>query len=780
MLFVTNLFTRDAQDWTLEQFVQRRQRTPQPFTCFEYLKDDVWTKPFFDYEAYYDEAVDPQPHERKVVDAITALFEGDPDFTESRIALAQRHRWCGKKYKVSVRAYVQGYKIQFTQIKGLIHELTEGTPIFDLSIYSTERLLGVVGGAKSREDSAVLQPLTHIDDPGAFLAQHLTGEERVLGVTDRTVSHRRLHEAAIAAENYLSLYRQVRPMIEAKLNNTVTRTYHKEDGFDFDVEDRSIPCALCGGIHDNNNYTCRSIITKCVRIGNYSENCKRIEVLGWEDHPLLQSVFTYPVSDTPYVEMYAAHVASKGGQLRYDGHRFLFHDGILWKEVSDLQLSQNVQTLSANIISFLLRYLQPTKGGQKDEVTKKYIVKPDDIYVALLKGNAFVKRWSGMDSVTKAARVTLYDGNLEHVMDKDNDLIGTKSGVVDTRTGFLRPGSPEDYVSMSVDADWAGIDGPTDIIDGFFKSIFNDDADVITFVQKLLGYGITGHVKLQLWVVFWGKGSNGKGVLNTMLEKLLGEDQYYLSMHRDCLFKNSRRSSQGAATPHLAELKGKRIAICDESAEDDVLDESTIKQVTGGSQINCRLLHQNPIAFTSTHLPILMTNHKPRMNIDDISMTRRLILVPFLNRYVKEADFDPNNASHRHIDYELVDKLSTPEARRQFLTWLVKGAVAWNQEGLGAQPQLIKSAYEEYLQENDAIGRFIKEHCVIEEGAFVNVTEFKEAFNAATDTGLDSKKIKQKMEARGFPLKQPKIDGVTTRAYKGIRLMEFHTSALVA
>jgi P4 family phage/plasmid primase-like protien len=771
MLFVTSLYSRESKDWTLEEFTHHRKQATKPFTCFEYLKDDVWTKPFFDYEAYFDSAVDPHVHERKVLDAVAGLFDDDPNFSPEQVALAQRHRWCGNKYKVSVRAYVQGYRIKFTQIKALIKEIiTEGTPIFDLSIYSTERLLGVVGGSKSNEDTAILQPITHVDDPAAFLAQHLVGDETPMGATtDSTVAYERLHEAAIAAENYLSLYRKVKPMIETKLNNTVTRTYQKENGFDFDVQDRSIPCALCGGTHDSNNYTCRSIITQCVKVGNYSEHCRTSAIVGWDGHPLLQSIYTYPVSDTPYVEMYAAHVASKGCQLRYDGHRFLYHDGILWKEVSDLQLSQNVQNLAVTVISALLGYLQPTHSGQRDETTKKYVVKPDDIYVALLKGNAFVKRWSGMDSVTKAARVTLYDGNLESLMDKDNDLLGTKSGVVDTRTGELRSGSPEDYVSMSVDAEWAGIDGRTDIIDSFFGSIFNDDKTVIRFVQKLLGYGITGHVKLQLWVVFWGKGSNGKGVLNTMLEKLLGENQYYLSMHRDCLFKNSRRTSQGAATPHLAELKGKRIAICDESAEDDVLDESTIKQVTGGSQINCRLLHQNPIAFTPTHLPILMTNNKPRMNIDDVAMTRRLILVPFLNRYVKDADFDPNNPTHRHIDYELVDKLSAPGARRQFLTWLVQGAVAWNQEGLGEHPQLIKSAYEEYLQENDAIGRFIKEHCIVDEGAFVSVTEFKEAFNVAADTPLDSKKIKQKMENRGFVSKQMKLCGTTTRVFRGLR-----------
>lgn len=767
MLFVTSLYTRAQQEWSVEEFVRQRDSARGAFTCFEFLTGDAWCKPYFDYETYLQEETDPAPFQKRVVEAITEIFK-DSDFSEEQIALAQRHRWVGKQYKISLRAYIQGYKVRFTRIKHSISQTMEDIG-FDKNVYNNGRLLGVVGGCKTVEDRVVLTPITHLEQTEAFLAQYLDGTEREVHIVETAVSPHKLHEVAVAAENYLALYKEVKPMIEQRLQNEVTRTYKRQDGFDFDLADRNQPCGLCGRVHNSNMYTCRPLITQCVEIDNYSRNCQKT-LLGWKDHPLLRAIYGFPLSDTPYVEMYAAHVMSNGGVLRHDGKRFLFHDGILWKELSDVQLSQNIQVLSSTVIDALLDGLRIECGGQKDEESHKYLKRPAEEYTALLKGSAFVKRWSGMDSVVKAARVTLFDGTLEPLMDRDNDLIGTHSGVIDTRTGELRAGSASDYVSMTVDADWGGLDGPTDVIDSFFESIFNGDKAVVTYVQRLLGYGITGHVKLQLWVVFWGKGSNGKGVLNTMLEKLLGENQYYLSMHRDCLFKNSRRANQGAATPHLAELKNKRIAVCDESAEDDMLDESTIKQVTGGSQINCRMLHQNPITFTPTHLPILMTNHKPKMNIDDAAMTRRLILVPFLNRYVKEADFDASNPNHRPIDYELVDKLSTPEAKRQFLTWLVKGAVEWNRDGLGPQPALLKSAYEEYLQENDAIGRFIKEYCIVAENAFVGTTAFKEALNITSETQMDAKKIKEKMAARGFPYKHQRIEGSMARVYQGLRL----------
>ena len=124
-----------------------------------------------------------------------------------------------------------------------------------------------------------------------------------------------------------------------------------------------------------------------------------------------------------------------------------------------------------------------------------------------------------------------------------------------------------------------------------------------------------------------------------MLTTVLGAD-YYLSMERDVIFQNDKKSSTGQASAHLAKLEGRRIAVLDDADEGGVLNDGVIKQMTGGALMTCRMLYSNPVSFQPTHLPILLTNHRPRMNIDDEAMKRRLVMVPFLNVYKPGHELD--------------------------------------------------------------------------------------------------------------------------------------------
>lgn len=117
--------------------------------------------------------------------------------------------------------------------------------------------------------------------------------------------------------------------------------------------------------------------------------------------------------------------------------------------------------------------------------------------------------------------------------------------------------------------------------------------------------------------------------------------------------KRGRPSGKGAATPYLSQLAGARIAICDEVGDDPVLDGEIVKRMTGESTMTARALYSNPVDFKATHLPILLSNCLPKININDAAILRRLVVVPFAMIFKEKAEIDCENPSHKLMDKNL-------------------------------------------------------------------------------------------------------------------------------
>ncbi len=103
-----------------------------------------------------------------------------------------------------------------------------------------------------------------------------------------------------------------------------------------------------------------------------------------------------------------------------------------------------------------------------------------------------------------------------------------------------------------------------------------------------------------------------------ILEAVLGWAM--VTMSPDCIFKKDRLADKGSATPYMAALQGARLAICDEAPDDVQMDEEAIKRVTGQTTIEARYLHSNPVCFRPTHLPMLLTNASPKINVNDAAV----------------------------------------------------------------------------------------------------------------------------------------------------------------
>ena len=602
-------------------------------------------------------------------------------------------------------------------------------------------------------------PLCHSDDlPAmpAWLIDTLNADKGEGQSRSVVPNPKRPREVAPTADGDDTFFKRVRAKVEAQMDSRVDNYYPRQPNvFDFDLEDKSGTCNLClGDAHASNKYRCQQILLDCFYLFNFSSKCRNYHLCDdYDKSPIIAQIIEAPCTDNVYVQMYLLTQRYTGCDVRVTGdkHRFYIFDTNHWAEVDDMNVQQELRLLAFEALDQLCRALHTTMTAERSRNNKNACDKMERDLKQIRQGKAFVQKAGNISAITTSAKQLLWDGELSKKLDTNPDLLGVPHGVIDLRTGEMRRGQQEDHISRVIDTEYFGLDAPTPDIDSFFTSLFEDD-EVTAFLQLLLGYGLTGHVKEQLWTICHGCGSNGKGVLQSMLEKLLGD--YYVSMSPDCLIKRGRPAGKNAPTPYLADLAGKRLAVCDELPEDAVLDEELVKRATGSGTLTARYLNANPFDFPATHFSILLTNHKPKINVDDPAMLRRIVFVPFLMQFKRPHDMDPADPTHRPIDPDLADKLTTPEVLSQLLTWMVKGAVRWYQGGLPQPPAKMQAALQEYLEENDTVAKFIKEHCIVGRDHKVETRTFLETFVHTTGQTITTQLMARKMGQRGFKKKQ--------------------------
>jgi putative DNA primase/helicase len=372
----------------------------------------------------------------------------------------------------------------------------------------------------------------------------------------------------------------------------------------------------------------------------------------------------------------------------------------------------------------------------------------------------------------------LYEPELMSFMDRNIDIVACPNGVLDLRTGRLSAPHPSHMCSRSVGVKYMGAGYDTSRFHAFVMDIFNSEDEVVEWMQLFLGYCLTGHVLEELFCLWFGSGANGKGALKQAISKAFGS--YYTVMNKDCFIKPGGRRAEGAATSHIMQLKGARLAICDESEEKQQINGASIKEMSGGGSVTARELFSKPETFVPTHKAVLLTNHKPDISDADEGLLRRMCLVPFVNCYKPASEIDPNNPYHKLQDSALKEFLESEEGARQTLVWCVKGAMEWyrrrdlnpTSKVLQPLPKTLAAAFNDYKLESDNLQQFINEYCEVGPDFSVGSTDFLNQY--VTEMGVDIKPrtLGIDMHKRGFQPTEVPIDGRRRRGFKGIKLKE--------
>ncbi|MGH7297568.1 MAG: DNA primase family protein, partial [Polyangiaceae bacterium] len=278
---------------------------------------------------------------------------------------------------------------------------------------------------------------------------------------------------------------------------------------------------------------------------------------------------------------------------------------------------------------------------------------------------------------------------------------------------------------------------------------------LVAYLQRLVGYALTGSVREHVLIFFYGGGANGKSTFLSTVHALLGD--YATPAPRGLLFR-----SRGERHPtERATLFGRRFVTCSEIEEGQIFDEALTKDLTGGDPLECRRMREDFWSYQPTHKLFLAGNHKPMVRGNDEGIWRRMRLVPWLVT-IPEAE----------RDRELPAKLAAELAG--ILRWAVEGCLAWQRIGLAA-PLAVRSATDGYRQENDTLGEFFRLHVVFEAAATIVRRELREAYEAwCTENGhppFAARRFSARLREHGV------VDGCVRRGtkvldgWKNVRLM---------
>jgi putative DNA primase/helicase len=374
-----------------------------------------------------------------------------------------------------------------------------------------------------------------------------------------------------------------------------------------------------------------------------------------------------------------------------------------------------------------------------------------DRRIEFAKLSARLESQSGAAGALKFAAAIQDSVVLSQDFDSDPFFLNCLNGVVDLRTGELRPHDRKDRMLKLAPVVYDP-EASCPRWEQFLHEVFEPHPDVLPWIQKAIGYSFTGSVREQVFFLCWGRGCNGKGTLLNTLAEMLGD--YGLAMDVRALADAQGRPD--SPSEHIARLHGARFAKAEEPSDNFVMNESLIKWLTGDDLLRARRLYQNSFEFKPSHKIWLASNPKPVIKGTDVAIWRRVRFIPF------EACFLGRE------DKALREKLRAEMPG--VLRWAVEGAVRWYREGLG-DCDTVAEATQAYRDECDQVSRFVTECCYVGPGASCKAKPLYQAYREWVTSGgehtLSDKKFSARMIDRGFQKKHTE----TGTVYLGIGLL---------
>ncbi|MDL5143119.1 phage/plasmid primase, P4 family [Bacillus atrophaeus] len=409
-----------------------------------------------------------------------------------------------------------------------------------------------------------------------------------------------------------------------------------------------------------------------------------------------------------------------GKNIRYCNElEWLIWNGKMWQEDS----KRKIEAITAQTLRALYGEAQATEDGYRKKQLNDWAKKCERRNIRM---NTILDT-RPMVSVRKQE------------LDSHKYLFNCENGVIDLKTGDLLP-HDRDLLFTKISPVAYEKDADCPNWKAFMESIFIDEQgktnyEIIEFLQKAIGYSLTGETTEQVMFFLFGNGRNGKSTFINTVQHLLGD--YGRQTNSDTFIKKKNDTS---INNDIARLDGARFVSAVESEEGQQLSESLVKQITGGEKMSARFLRQEYFEFTPEFKVFFTTNHKPIVKGSDEGIWRRIRLVPFTVTIPKDK-----------IDKQLPKKLAAEMPG--ILRWAVEGCLMWQKDGL-TEPEDIRKATEGYREDMDILGPYMEERCVQHPTAKVEAKElykdYKDWCYENDEIELKNRAFYRQLEIRGF------------------------------
>lgn len=310
--------------------------------------------------------------------------------------------------------------------------------------------------------------------------------------------------------------------------------------------------------------------------------------------------------------------------------------------------------------------------------------------------NNDLKRWAretesrhGIARMVQSAQSEKGIAVTEDQLDQNTTLFNVGNGTLDLEGETFLSHNPKQLITKVAGTDYDP-EAPAPEWERFLADIFDGNEALISYVQRVAGYTLTGDMREQAIWIAYGGGANGKSTFLNILRRVMGD---YGTSTPFTTFEADNRNQYGN---DVAALKGTRFVSAVESEQDKRLAEARVKAITGGDPFTCKFLYAEYFTMQPQFKVWLAVNHKPTIRGMDRGIWRRIKLIPFTQKYEGKED--------RTLESKLA---------REFpgiLNWMLEGLRQWQQGGL-AEPAVVTDATKEYQRESDTLGEWIEERC---------------------------------------------------------------------
>lgn len=312
-----------------------------------------------------------------------------------------------------------------------------------------------------------------------------------------------------------------------------------------------------------------------------------------------------------------------------------------------------------------------------------------------------------LNSMLELASTEPEIASVADVFDADPWALNVENGVVDLRTGERRAHRREELMTkLAPVAHKASAKAP--LWRAFLRDITDGDGDLERYLQRAVGYSLTGVTTEHCLFFCFGSGRNGKSTFLETIREMLGD----YSQQADFSTFLQRRGE--GPRNDIARMRGMRFITAVEASGARSFDEEILKQLTGGDRITARRLYEESFEFVPTHKLFLAANHKPRIDQQTEAMWDRIRLIPF-------TTYVPPERRDKDLKIKLAAELPG------ILNWAIEGCLEWQQHGL-VEPEAVIKATRSYREEEDLVGEFIEAACVLSPAGWTRTSDLFQAF----------------------------------------------------